>query len=68
MYERLTKAGVEFIPLEEAVSDPFYNQVASIVSDQFLVYARKLAHHQGKIIPMIDPSFENTYKRIMEMC
>jgi hypothetical protein len=68
MFERLIKEGVEFIPLGEVASDPFYNQAASIVSDQFLVYARKLAHNQGKIIPMIAPGFESTYKRVMEMC
>jgi len=67
MFDLFVKAGVEFIPFEEAAADPFYDQAASIVSDRFLVYWRKLASYREQHIPVIAPGFEATYQRVKEM-
>jgi len=67
LFARLLEEGVQFIPLEEATSDPIYKDVCSVVSEEFLVYHQKLAHSRGKPIPVIVPSFQLTYDKIEQM-
>lgn len=64
---RFVAAGVTFIPLEEAVADPAYDEVGSIVSSKFLVFQQKLADAAGKPMPVVSPDTEGLYRRVMEM-
>jgi peptidoglycan-N-acetylglucosamine deacetylase len=50
---RLKDEGLEIISLEEASSDSAYTNVATLVSDKFLVYQQKLANPKGRPIPII---------------
>ena len=43
LFEQFVAEGVQFIPLEEAVADPAYEQVGRVASDKFLIYQQKLA-------------------------
>lgn len=65
--ELLEGEGVEFIPLTEAAADPIYEQAASVVSSEFLVYQQKLAAARGSIIPRFAPGFETKHMKIQEM-
>lgn len=67
LFARLSEEGVEFIPLEEASADPVYDEVCSVVSDEFLVYHQKLAHVRGEPMPIVVPSFQSTYDKIEQM-
>lgn len=67
LFARLLEEGVQFIPLEEATSDPIYEDVCSVVSDEFLVYHQKLAHSRGEPMPVVVPSFQTTYDKIEHM-
>jgi len=67
LFARLLEEGIEFVPLEEATSDPIYECVCSVVSDQFLVYHQKLAHARGELMPIVVPSFQSTYDKIEQM-
>jgi len=67
LFARLIEEGVQFIPLEEATSDPIYGEVCSVVSEEFLVYHQKLAQYRGEPMPIVVPSFQSTYDRIEEM-
>jgi hypothetical protein len=61
--------GVEFIRLEEAMTDPIYSYGASVVSDsrQAVVLHKKLAAASGRTIPRIVPEYETLYKQVKEM-
>jgi len=67
MLDRLFEEGAQFIPLEEAAGDPFYDQAATFVTDRFRTYLRKLAHAGGQKIPAIAPGFEKIFDRVREM-
>lgn len=67
LFARLIDEGVQFIPLEEATCDPIYEDVCSLVSDEFLVYHQKLAHSRGEPIPVVVPNFQSTYDRIEQL-
>jgi hypothetical protein len=58
LFKRLVAEGVEFISLEEATSDPAYEQVGKVVSGKFLVYQQKLADAAGRPIPAIAPAIK----------
>jgi len=67
MLARLIAAGVEFVPFEAVAVDPFYDRAASVVTDKFLVYWRKLAAQEGRPYPVIAPGLEDTYSRVLAM-
>jgi peptidoglycan-N-acetylglucosamine deacetylase len=64
---RMRAEGVEFVPLGEALTDPAYARVASIVSDRFLVYQQKLAAAEGKEMASVAPAQADLMKRIFEL-
>ncbi|SFO66287.1 Polysaccharide deacetylase [Mesorhizobium sp. NFR06] len=64
---RFVAAGVTFIPLEEAVANPAYDEVGSVVSSKFLVFHQKLADAAGKPIPVVSPDIKGLHRRVMEM-
>ena len=64
MLARLITAGVEFVPFESVADDPFYDRAASIVTDELLVYWRKLAAQEGRPYPAIVPGFEDVFSRV----
>ena len=63
-FERLRAEGLEFISLEEALSDKAYEAVASVVSDKFLVYHQKLAHEAGRPFPVVVPDCRATFDSV----
>jgi hypothetical protein len=67
LFARLLEEGVQFISLEEATSDPVYDDVCSVVSEEFLVYHQKLAHARGNPMPIIAPNLQPTYDKIEQM-
>ena len=66
---RLISEGVEFISLEEALTDPIYDYAASVVSDtqRALGIHQKLADIEGASIPRIVPEFEKVHNRVIKM-
>lgn len=65
LFERLVAEGVEFIPLEEAVADPVYEQVGRVVSDKFLIYQQKLADISGQTLPPIAPEIQDLHVKVL---
>ncbi len=63
----LSANGTEFVPLDEALADPVYDRVGSVVSSEFQVYQQKLAATEGRPIPRIAPGYEGTVDRLMEL-
>ena len=61
---RLKDEGLEIISLEEASSDSAYTNVATLVSDKFLVYQQKLANAKGRPIPIIAPDFQALFDEV----
>ena len=59
--------GVEFVALEEAISDSLYNRVGSVVSSEFLVYQQKLAASDGRSLPCIAPGFEAMMGQVFKL-
>jgi len=67
LFGQLINEGVEFVPLEEAMTDPAYAAVASVPSGKFLVYQQKLAEAAGRPIAMIEPDYLATFETITHM-
>jgi len=67
MLARFLEEEAQFIPLEEAAADPFYDQAGTFVTDTFRTYLRKLAYERGQKIPAIAPGFENIFDRVRKM-
>ena len=67
LFERFIEAGVVFIQLEEAMADPAYREVGSVVSDQFLVFQQKLAHAAGRPMREIAPDISAVHRRVVAM-
>jgi hypothetical protein len=61
----LVAEGVEFIPLEEALADPVYDQVGQVVSDKFLVYQQKLADVAGRPVPPVAPYIHDLHTQVL---
>ena len=65
VFGRLVAEGVEFVPLEEALADPVYDQVAGIVSDKFLVYQQKLADAAGRPVAILASEIQDLHARVV---
>jgi peptidoglycan-N-acetylglucosamine deacetylase len=65
LFERLVAEDVVFISLEEAASDPAYEQVGKVVSGKFLVYQQKLADAAGRPIPAIAPAISEMHEKVL---
>lgn len=63
----LIQAGVDFVPLDEAMSNAAYAQVASVPTGKFLVFQQKLAEIAGKPFPMIEPHSQGLFDEITEL-
>lgn len=66
-FERLTRAGVVFVPLQEALDQPMQASVGSVVSSEFAVLPRKLALAEGCDLAAIPPEQRVTFERIVAM-
>ncbi len=64
---RLIDGGLECVSLEEAIAEPAYYKMVSVVSDKYLVYQQKLADTAGRPIPAVVPSFQTTLDKVVEM-
>lgn len=64
---RLRKEGIAFVPLEEALGDPAYDRVASLVTPSFHVYQQKLAAAAGQEMPAIVPSHSALMQRVFKL-
>jgi len=65
LFERFVAEGMVFVPLEEATSDPAYEQVGKVVSGKFLVYQQKLADAAGRPIPVIAPAISEMHEKVL---
>ena len=65
VFARLVAEGVEFIALEEALADPVYEHVGSLVTDKFLVYHHKLADAAGRAPPAIAPEIQEMHAAVL---
>jgi peptidoglycan/xylan/chitin deacetylase (PgdA/CDA1 family) len=65
LFERLVREGVSFVSLEDAMSDPAYDQVGTVVSGKFLVYQQKLADAQGHPCPAVAPAIAHLHERVV---
>ena len=59
--------GVEFVALEEALSDSVYDRVGSVVSSEFLVYQQKLAACDGSPLQRIAPECRQMMERVFRL-
>jgi peptidoglycan-N-acetylglucosamine deacetylase len=64
LFERFVAEGVQFIPLEEAVADPAYEQVGRVASDKFLIYQQKLADLAGRSLPSVAPEIQHLHESL----
>lgn len=64
---RMREEGVEFVPLGEALADPAYARVGSIVSDRFLVYQQKLSAAEGREMAEFAPGEAGLMREILEL-
>jgi peptidoglycan/xylan/chitin deacetylase (PgdA/CDA1 family) len=64
---RMRREGIQFVPLAEAIADPAYKGVASIVTDSFHVYQQKMSAAAGREIAPVAPGYEGLMKRIFEL-
>jgi peptidoglycan-N-acetylglucosamine deacetylase len=65
LFEQLIAQGVQFIPLEEAVADPAYEQVGRVASDKFLIYQQKLADLAGRSLPSVAPEIQHLHEKVL---
>jgi peptidoglycan-N-acetylglucosamine deacetylase len=63
----LIQNGVKFVSLHQAMTDPSYEQVASVPTREFLVYHQKLARASGAPMPMVAPEWRETLEEITRM-
>ena len=66
-FARWIAEGVEFVPLEDALTSPVQDTVGSVVSDKFLVLQQKLADAVGHPTSQIAPDQVETHARIVKM-
>lgn len=66
-FGRLKEQGVEFVPLEDALSGPAQSAVGTVVSGEFLVLQQKLAAASGQRIPKIPADQVAIHTKIVEM-
>ncbi|WP_323772194.1 polysaccharide deacetylase family protein [Antarctobacter sp.] len=66
-FARLKSEGVEFVPLEEALTGPAQTAVGSVVSGEFLVLHQKLAAAAGQPLPRFPADMVALHARIVEM-
>ncbi|MEM7190421.1 MAG: polysaccharide deacetylase family protein [Pseudomonadota bacterium] len=64
---RLKSEGVEFVQLAEALADPVYAEVGSIVSTQFLPYPHKMLRHRSEKVAAITPDRRALFNEIRKM-
>ena len=64
---RLIDNGVQFVPLAEALDDPVYADVGTIVSDRFLPHPHKMLRHAGEKISAIVPQRRALFDDIRRM-
>ena len=65
LFEQFVAEGVQFIPLEEAVADPAYEQVGRVASDKFLIYQQKLADLSGRSLPSVAPEIQHVHEKVL---
>jgi hypothetical protein len=65
LFEQFVAEGVQFIPLEEAVADPAYEQVGRVASDKFLIYQQKLADLSGRSLPSVAPEIQHLHEKVL---
>jgi hypothetical protein len=65
LFQQFVAEGVQFIPLEEAVVDPAYEQVGRVASDKFLVYQQKLADLSGRSLPSVAPEIQHLHEKVL---
>lgn len=65
--DRLRREGVEIVPLAEALADPAYERVGSLVTSGFQVYQQKLPAAAGKEMASVAPSCAGSMKRVFAL-
>ena len=65
LFEQFVAEGVQFIPLEEAVADPAYEQVGRVAGDKFLIYQQKLADLSGRSLPSVAPEIQHVHEKVL---
>ncbi len=67
LMDRLRREGVEIVPLAEALADPAYDRVGSLVTSSFQVYQQKLSAAAGKKMASVAPSSAGLMKRVFTL-
>lgn len=66
-FGRLKEEGVEFVPLEDALSGPAQSAIGTVVSGEFLVLQQKLAAASGQRISKFPDDQVAIHAKIVEM-
>ena len=64
---RMRREGIEIVPLADALADPAYDRVGSVVTASFQVYQQKLAAVAGKAMASVAPSCDDLMKRVFAL-
>jgi len=64
---RMRHEGIEFMPLSDALADPAYERVATVVTDSFHVYQQKLSAAAGREMAPVAPANESIMKKVFEL-
>ena len=59
--------GIEFTPLSDALANPAYERVATVVTDSFHVYQQKLSAAAGREMAPVAPAYESVMKTVFEL-
>ena len=64
---RFRREGIEIVPLADALADPAYDRVGSLVTDRFQVYQQKLSSAVGRGMASVTPACDDLMKRVFAL-
>lgn len=67
LFTRLRAEGVEFVPLDDALNDPCYGSVGSLVTADFQTFPQKIAAARGSPVPSIAPAYSGTIRKVLDI-
>ncbi len=64
---RMSREGIEIVPLADALADPAYDRVGSLVTENFRVYQQKLSAAEGQEMASVAPTCTDLMKRVFAL-